>query len=82
MDAERKHQLIRAKLLVQRLGHLSADSIWAHRASGVRASLDKALARIEAGQLPENAAWFDQLVELGFEIIKEAAKEVPDTSQE
>jgi hypothetical protein len=66
---------MRARLLVQRLGRLSADSAWAHKASGVRASLDKLLTLIEAGQADP-----DQLVPLlqqGTEILEEAAKAIP-----
>ena len=42
--------IIRAKMLVERLARLSADSIWARRASGLRASIDKTVCRIETGQ--------------------------------
>ena len=65
-----------AKILVERLGRLSADSIWARRASGLRASLDKALAQIEKGSL-EDAEHFNYLVALGFEILEKAAEEIP-----
>jgi len=67
--------LMRARLLVQRLGRLSADSVWAHRASGVRASLDKFLTRLEAG-----LADVDQLAPLlqrGTEILEKAAQTIP-----
>ena len=39
-------QLLQAQILVRRLERLSADSIWARRASGIRASLDKFVAEI------------------------------------
>lgn len=63
----------RANLLVQRLEHLSADSVWAHRASGVRASLDKALACGDS----IDPAYLDLLIEQGFELLKKAAWEIP-----
>ena len=67
--------LIRAKLLVQRLGRLSADSVWAHKASGVRASLDKYLARLEAGQ--GDPATLKLLLQRGTEILEKAAQSIP-----
>jgi hypothetical protein len=69
-------QLIRARMLVERLARLSADSIWARRASGLRASLDKAVGQIETGR---EIDWkhFDNLVALGFEMLEKAAEEIP-----
>lgn len=39
--------LQQAKILVERLARLSADSVWARRASGLRASLDKKLDKLK-----------------------------------
>jgi hypothetical protein len=68
--------LIQAKILVDRLARLSADSIWARRASGLRASLDKAVRQIEAGS---EADWddFAALIAKGFEMLEKAAEEIP-----
>ena len=67
--------LMRAKLVAQRLGRLSADSVWAHRASGVRASLDKFLTRLEAGLVePDQLA---PLLQRGTEILEKAAQTIP-----
>ena len=41
-------QLVR--LLLARLERVSVDSYWAHRASGVRGGMLRALEKIEAGQ--------------------------------
>jgi|SaaInl7_150m_RNA_FD_contig_21_569153_length_320_multi_9_in_0_out_0_1 hypothetical protein len=72
---ERERQLLQAEILVDRLARLSADSIWARRASGVRASLHKALSRLEAiGDVKP----LEPLIELGFAILEKAAREVPD----
>lgn len=68
-------ELIRARLLVQRLGRLSADSIWAHRASGVRAALDKFLTRLEAGLADANQ--LAPLLQRGTEILEKAAQTIP-----
>jgi hypothetical protein len=69
-------RLIRAKMLVERLARLSADSIWARRASGLRASIDKTVYRIEVGQTIDQEH-FDQLISLGFEMLEKAAEEIP-----
>jgi len=68
--------LIQAKILVERLARLSADSIWARRASGLRASLDKTVHQLEAGQTVDQDH-FEHLVSLGFEMLEKAAEEIP-----
>jgi hypothetical protein len=69
-------RLFQAQILVRRLERLSADSTWAHRASGIRASLDKFLAEMNpTGKY--DAHKLSQLVALGFEIIEKAAQEIP-----
>ena len=74
-----------AKLLVARLERLSADSIWAHRSSGLRGSLLRCIEQIEAdrGMSGENACVdqamadrFKRLVEDGFQMLKNAGREV------
>lgn len=70
------HSILQAKILVERLARLSADSIWARRASGLRASIDKAVAQLENGQ-PVDQEHFDHLVSLGFEMLEKAAEEIP-----
>jgi hypothetical protein len=68
--------LLQAKILVERLARLSADSIWARRASGLRASIDKAVVHLENGQ-PVDPEHFEHLVSLGFEMLNKAAAEIP-----
>lgn len=63
-----KHDLIR--MLISRLERLSADSYWAHQASGVRGSL---LRLLEAGELDSEQSGI--LVERGFNFLEKAAKE-------
>jgi hypothetical protein len=72
-----------ARLLVFRLERLSADSYWAHRASGIRGSLLRSLDQIESDQninLPINniltLEHVDLLIKSGFEILEKAAKEI------
>lgn len=68
--------LLQAKILVERLARLSADSIWARRASGLRASLDKAVGQIENGGAVD-ADHIKHLISLGFEFLEKAGKEIP-----
>jgi len=58
------------EMLITRLERLSADSYWAHRASGVRGSLLK----IFEAEIPE-ASQAEELIERGFEFLEKAAKE-------
>lgn len=69
-------QIQQARILVKRLERLSADSVWAHRASGVRAALDKLLGRIDSGQATSNET-LERLLQNGFHILRKAAQEIP-----
>ena len=70
MDNEEPGALIR--LLLARLERISADSHWAHRASGVRGALLRALEIIEKGR-PFPDERLASLIELGFTILAQAA---------
>ncbi len=58
------------EMLVARLERLSADSYWAHQASGVRGSL---LRLIENDSLDSSQVTI--LVEKGFSFLEKAARE-------
>jgi hypothetical protein len=58
--------------LLDRLERISADSPWAHQASGVRASL----ARMLASPRPNREA-LRQLMERGYRVVEGAAGEIP-----
>jgi hypothetical protein len=60
------------------LERLSADSIWAHRASGLRGSLFKSLEKIESGGQPSSSTMSElaRLVSMGFDILEKAAREI------
>ncbi len=76
-----------ARSLVAKLERLSANSTWAHRASGLRGALLRALAeyerRLSAGaQHPDPSdaqRWesLDRLIVAAFDILEKAAKEIP-----
>jgi hypothetical protein len=66
------------KRLVNRLEHLSADSSYSHRASGLRGSLLRTIELIETGGRINQGeqAQLEQAVEFGFKILELAAKEL------
>ncbi|MEW5939441.1 MAG: hypothetical protein AB1750_07260 [Chloroflexota bacterium] len=61
-------------LLLARLERISADSPWAHRASGLRVTLARYHEQLEAGR-PINDRAVTRLVEQGFHILEAAARE-------
>jgi hypothetical protein len=73
---ETTRSILQAKILVERLARLSVDSIWARRASGLRASIDKAVHQLESGQ-PVDQGHFEHLIFLGFTMLEKAAEEIP-----
>ena len=66
------------RLLAGRLERLSVDSIWARRASGLRGSVIKALETVDAG-IVTPVEQLDMLIERSFQILRNAAREIPDT---
>jgi hypothetical protein len=62
------------QLLIARLEMISADSVWAHRASGVKGSLLNALEKFEEGET-EQVDQVMQIIDIGFFILEKAAKE-------
>jgi hypothetical protein len=62
------------QMLLARLERVSVDSYWAHRASGVRGSLLRALERLEANE-PLNPAEVQSTVEKAFRVLESAARE-------
>jgi len=61
-------------MLLARLEHISVDSYWAHRASGVRGALLMELDRLENEQ-PIRISEIKQVMDVGFYILKRAAME-------
>jgi hypothetical protein len=76
-DRESEVQVELARRLVCRLERLSADSYWAHQASGIRGALLRALEHIERSSIisPQSAMHLKRLNEAGFEILLKAAQE-------
>jgi hypothetical protein len=70
-----------ASTLISRLERLSADSHYAHRASGLRGSLLRFLDQVELSNqtgspLPIPAQRVEEMLALGFEILEKAAREI------
>jgi hypothetical protein len=66
-----------ARLLAARLERLSADTLWAHRASGIRGSLLRAIEKIEQGyESDEDITRFEDTLIEGFDILEKAAMEL------
>ena len=62
------------RMLLPRLERISADSYWAHRASGVRGALTRLLDQIDRGEAVDPDSVQTNLT-IGFEILREAAGE-------
>ena len=88
VDREEIHFLIQqTKILVQRLERISADSIWAHRASGHRGAILKWLDKHGDEKMEQriNEDNFDQIInslkhmiEASFALLVKAAQEYPE----
>lgn len=63
-----------ARLLLARLERISADSRWAHRASGVRGAPLSAL-EDPAREIQSEGAELNSLLEAGFAILRRAARD-------
>ena len=75
MERSTSQQTIKMlQLLLARLERVSADSYWAHRASGLRGSLLRALGDLEAGR-PVAAAGLQSAMNQAFRILERAARE-------
>jgi hypothetical protein len=69
-----KHDQQLIRMLSERLERISADSIWAHRASGIRGALLRQIEIIEEN-LPNEGAQLNTLIAIGFHVLEEAANE-------
>jgi hypothetical protein len=67
-----------ARLLLPRLERISADSVWAHRASGIRGTLIRMMDKLERRQTvrPPEMSRLDELIDAAFAILNEAAREI------
>jgi hypothetical protein len=74
---EKPFQVSLAKQLISRLERLSADSYWAHQASGVRGALLRGIQRVEENRAAlHELTRLKELIERGFTILEQAAHEL------
>ena len=71
-----------AEVLLFRLEKISADSPWAHQASGVRASIAKILSEKDLKRDRLSPQDLKRLVKLGFEILERAARDIPENDRD
>ena len=68
------------QMLAYRLEHLSVDSLWARRASGLRGNIIKLLEEYETGKEVDESRLVP-LIKRAFEILRYAAQEIPDLDE-
>lgn len=75
--AKHSQSIASASLLVSRLERLSADSYWAHQASGVRGSLLRLIDRYEQSSYLTDQEWrhLENALMLGYRLLTLAARE-------
>ena len=83
MSASVTVRVDQARMIVQRLARLSADSRYAHISSGYRGSLLRIIDRLESLQdveqaSPEEVRLLDFLIDKGFDLLAKAAREIGD----
>jgi hypothetical protein len=74
-DTHRQIDLLR--LLATRLERLSVDSHWARHASGLRGNIIKLIEQADTGE-PISARRLDLLTNTAFDILRQAAEDIPD----
>ena len=84
--SDEENPLETLKFLISRLERLSADSFWAHRASGLRGTLLRYLEDLENNNLPDSPGTWQALNVLfaqAYWMLANAAREirVPDEFQ-
>lgn len=65
-------------MLVDRLERISADSIWAHRASGLRGALLRGLELVQRDGGKTEIEKLSEVVKQGYHLLEQAALEIPD----
>ena len=75
-NQEKYHEL--AQILLGRLERISADSPWAHQASGIRAAIARMLSRGEDPLNLSDNEYLKVLINQGFVILENAAGDIPE----
>jgi len=61
-------------MLLNRLERISVDSIWAHRAGGIRGSLLRTLDQLQKSE-PTDPTALREIITTSFHILRQAARE-------
>ncbi len=69
----RRYYLEQTRQLAARLERLSADSGYAHRASGIRGALLRAMEQLESGAIPADIS---DLLQAAFALLVKAARQI------
>jgi hypothetical protein len=77
MESDNAYQIGLLNLLAARLEHLSVDSHWARRASGLRGNIIKVLEEAQAGRHIDQDR-LDLLIGTAFNLLRRAAQDIPD----
>ena len=75
-----ENPLFLINILLARLERISADSVWAHRASGVRGALLRLLEKSEMEHSVQQSE-VKRMMDLGFFILKKTAEELSSRNQ-
>lgn len=75
---DRDKIIFQARILLDRLERLSADSSYAHRASGLRGSILRDLAALQSSDMQIDLTRLADRVSDGYEILIQAAQEIPE----
>ncbi|GAP20721.1 hypothetical protein ADM99_07560 [Leptolinea tardivitalis] len=67
--------IITLQFLISRLERISADSVVAHRASGIRGAILRALEQSETGNFPSEKH-VKYLIDMGYSLLQKAAGEI------
>ncbi len=70
-----EEQIETMKILLSRLERISADSVVAHRASGVRGAMLRLLDDFEKGSMP-SPHYLKRLTDTGYILLQKAAREI------
>jgi hypothetical protein len=82
MPSDRSQHIEQSCRLIERLERLSADSYWAHQASGVRGALLRSVeqqsrqSETDSNQHNSNKMGLDELLLRGYFILEQAAREL------
>jgi hypothetical protein len=67
-----------AQTLLDRLEKISADSPYAHQASGIRVAIARKISQQGDFKIRLDSEEFNRLLKAGFEILEKAAGEIPE----